>query len=54
MADAYLAGLLNKYEVGQTRVQAVASQIIYPRIAHCRCLPRGGDLFRFDRQRHGE
>lgn len=33
MADTYLAGLLSKYQVGETRVRAVASQIIYPRIA---------------------
>jgi len=30
MADVYLAGLLNKYQVGEIRVRAVAGQIIYP------------------------
>lgn len=32
-ADQYLAGLLAKYEVGETRPKAVAGQIIYPRLA---------------------
>lgn len=34
MADDYLVGLLTKYQVGEARPRAVASSIIYPRIAH--------------------